>query len=171
MTCERVEGLLSAYLEGELGAAERAETEIHLAACPDCAGLLEALREVTGAMAVFPEAEPSPALMARLYGIPGERAGRKRGVRAAIDLLVRPALQPVYAAFTVLLVALSFVLFHPEGQAVRKTIDVQLHRGVGTVEKLYAEAGSIKSGLGEFTGNVIRSFKDFDLLKAGEDKP
>lgn len=171
MTCERVEELLSAYLEGELGAAERAEVERHLAACPACAELLVELREVTGAMASFPEAEPSPALMARLYGIPERKAGRRKWFRPVFDYLTRPALQPVYAAFTVLLLVMSFVLYLPEGQAVRKKLDIQFHRGLGTFEKLYAEAGSIKGELGEFTGNVIRSFKSLDLLKAGEDKP
>ncbi len=171
MTCERIEELLSAYLEGELGAAERAEVESHLASCPACAGLLEALREVTGAMASFPEAEPSPALMARLYGIPERKAGRKKWLRPVFDLLTRPALQPVYAAFTVLFLVLSFVLYLPQGQAIRKELDIRFHRGLGTIEKLYAGAGSITSELGEFTGNVLRSFKTVDLLKAGEDKP
>ena len=32
MTCERIEELLSAYLEGELAAAEKAEVAAHLAA-------------------------------------------------------------------------------------------------------------------------------------------
>lgn len=170
MTCERIEGLLSAYLEGELGAAERAEMESHLAACPACAGILAGLREATGAMAAFPEAAPSPALLARLYGIPESKAEKKRWLRPVFDLLTRPALQPVYAAFTVLFVALSFVLFHPEGQAIRKKVDVQFHRGVGTVEKLYAEAGTIKGDLEVLTGNVVKSFKSLDLLKDSEDR-
>jgi anti-sigma factor RsiW len=171
MTCERVEELLSAYLERELGAAEALEVERHLAVCPACAGLMAGLREVTGALAAFPEAELSPALLARLYGIPERRAKRKRGFRPVFDLLTRPALQPVYAAFTVLFVALSFVLFHPEGQAIRKKIDVQFHRGVGTVEKLYAEAGTLKGELEVFTGNVVKSFRNLDLLKGREDNP
>jgi predicted anti-sigma-YlaC factor YlaD len=170
MTCERIEELLSAYLEGELGAVERGEVDSHLAACPACAGLLAGLRELTVAMAAFPEAEPSPSLMSRLYAIPGRNAEKKRRFRPVFDFLTRPALQPVYAAFTVLLVAMSFVLFHPEGQDIRKKIDVQFHRSVGTVEKLYAETGTLSGELGEFTGNVVKSFKSLDLLKGSEDK-
>lgn len=171
MTCERIEELLSAYLEGELGAAEKAAVEDHLAACPACAELLAALRQVTGAMAAFPEAEPSPALLARLYGIPERKTAKKRWFRPVFDLLTRPALQPVYAAFTVLLVAMSFVLFHPEGRGIRQRVDVQFHRGVGTVERLYAETGTFKGELGEFTGNIVKSFRGLDLLKGSEDKP
>jgi len=170
MTCERIEELLSAYLEGELGPAERAGIDRHLAACPGCAALLEGLREATAVLAAVPAIEPSPALLARLYAISERKAGKKGWLQAAFDFLNRPALQPVYAAFTVMLVVTSFVLFHPEGQAIRKSIDVQLHRGFGTVEKLYAEAGSLKGELGEFTGNIVRSVKNLELLGTREDK-
>lgn len=170
MTCERFEELLSAYLEGELGAAEKAEVDAHLAACPECAALVALMKETTVAMAAFPEAEPSPALLSSLYAIPGEKAGKKGWFRPVFDFLTRPALQPVYAAFTVLFIALSFILFHPEGRGIRKQIDVKFHRGVGTVEKLYAEAGTIKGEIGELTGNVVKSFKNLDLLKGGEEK-
>lgn len=174
MTCERIEELLSAYLEGELGAAEMAAVEDHLAACPACAELLAGLREVAGAMtamAALPEAEPSPALLARLYGIPERKAAKKSWFRPVFDFLNRPALQPVYAAFTVMLIVTSFVLFHPEGRGIRQRIDVQFHRGVGSVEKLYAEAGTLRGELEAFTGNVVKSFKTLDLLKESEDKP
>ena len=41
MTCERFEELLSAYIEGGLTAAERAEMDAHRAACPACADLAD----------------------------------------------------------------------------------------------------------------------------------
>lgn len=170
MTCQRIEELLSAYLEGELAGAEKAEVAAHLAACPECAGLVELIRETTAAMAGFPEAEPSPDLMAGLYAIPAARRERKRWFRPVFDFLTRPALQPVYAAFTVLFVALSFVLFHPEGRGIRKTIDVQFHKGIGTVEKLYAGAGTLKGEIGALTTTVVKSFNNLDLIKSGEGK-
>jgi anti-sigma factor RsiW len=36
---------LSAYLDGELAPAERAEVEAHLSACPECSALLARLAE------------------------------------------------------------------------------------------------------------------------------
>jgi anti-sigma factor RsiW len=170
MTCERIEELLSAYLEGALAAAERAEMESHLAACPGCAELAGLLRETMAATAAFPAAEPSPALMARLYAIPGTAPEKNRILRPVFEWLARPALQPVYAAFTVLFIALSFVLFHPEGQGIRKRIDVQFHRGLGTVEKLYADAGTVKGQVGAFAGNVIRSLDTLGLPGGDEKK-
>jgi hypothetical protein len=119
-------------------------------------------------MAAFPEAEPSPALLSSLYAIPAAKREKKGFFRPAFDWLTRPALQPVYAAFTVLFVAVSFVLFHPGGRGIRKQFDVTFHRGIGTVEKLYAGAGSLKSEVGSFAGDVVKSIKTLDLLKGGE---
>ncbi|MBN2265163.1 MAG: zf-HC2 domain-containing protein [Candidatus Aminicenantes bacterium] len=170
MTCERFEELLSAYLEGGLTAAERAEMDAHLAACPGCAELAGLVNEAMAAGPAFPEAEPSPALLARLYAIPEERAAKKRLFRPVFDWLTRPALQPVYAALTGVFVVLSFVLFHPEGRGIRKAIDVQFHRGAAKVERLWADAGTIKGEVGAFAGQVIKSFGSLGLLGGSENK-
>ena len=164
MTCERIEELLSAYLEGELAPAERAEVEAHLAACPACAEFAALMREALTATARFPQVEPPAALMARLYGIPEKAKGRRRLVRPVFEWLARPALQPVYAAATALLMVVSFVAFHPEGRGIRKRIDIGLHRGLGTVEKLWADAGTVKGQVGAFAGDVVRSFDTLGLL-------
>jgi len=170
MTCERIEELLSAYLEGGLSAPERAEVESHLGSCRECAALAGLMRETMAAAAAFPEVEPSPALYAKLYEIPEAGRGRRRANRAIFEWLTRPALQPVYATLTGLFIVLSFVLFHPEGRGIRKKIDIELHRGIGTVEKLYADAGVIKGEVGAFAGNVVRSFNSLGLLGGDEKK-
>ncbi len=170
MTCQRIEELLSAYLEGELAAAERAEVEGHLAGCRECAELAALMREEMAATAGFPEVEPSPALLARLYAIPGTRPEKKPLFRPVFDWLVRPALQPVYAGATGLLIVLTFVLFHPEGRGIRKAIDVQLHRGIGTVEKLYADAGGLKGEIKAVSAGVVKSFNSLGLLQGDENK-
>jgi anti-sigma factor RsiW len=170
MTHERFEELLSAYLEGGLAAAEKAEVEAHLAGCAECAGLAALMRETLAAAAAFPEVEPSPELLAGLYAIPEMRPAKKRLLQPVFDWLARPALQPVYAAATGLLIVLSFVLFHPEGRGIRKAIDVQFHRGIGTVEKLYADAGGLKGEIKAVSANVVKSFNTLGLLKGDEKK-
>lgn len=170
MTCERFEELLSAYLEGELSAPERAEVESHLAACPDCAALAGLMKKTIAAGEGFPEIEPSPALYAKLYGIPEATREKKRTFRPVFEWLTRPSLQPVYAALTGLFIVLSFVLFHPEGRGIRKQIDIQLHRGIGTVEKLYADAGSVKGEIKALSANVVKSFNTLGLLGGDEKK-
>jgi len=170
MTCERIEELLSAYLEGGLAAAERAEVESHLASCPACAELAGLMKETMAAAAAFPELEPSPALYAKLYGIPEEGRRKKPVFRPAFNWLTRPSLQPVYATLTVVLLALSFVLFHPEGSGIRKQINLKLHQGIGTVEKLYADAGSVKGEIKAFSASVVKSFNSLGLLGENENK-
>ncbi len=55
------EVLLSAYLDGELGADERLRVEAHLAGCGRCQELLSDLRRVKGLLAELPlEAPPRP---------------------------------------------------------------------------------------------------------------
>lgn len=166
MTCERIEELLSAYLEGELSDAGRREVDAHLAGCPACAGLLDVLRETRVALAGFPEVEPGAGLMAKLYAIPE----KKRFFRPALRFLLRPDLQPVYAAFSVLLIGLSFVFFLPQGSGIRKELDRQLHLGYGQVEKLYAKAESVTDELGSLSNTVVDSIKTLNPLKGQEDK-
>jgi anti-sigma factor RsiW len=170
MTCERTEELLSAYLEGELAPAERAEVEAHLAACPECAELAGLMREGMAAAAALPELEPSPELLARLYAVPESKKARKPFFRPVFEWLGRPALQPIYAAASGMLIVLSFVLFHPEGRGIRKAIDVQFHRGIGAVEKLYADAGGLKGEFRAVSANVVKSFNTLGLLKGDEKK-
>jgi hypothetical protein len=168
MTCERIEELLSAYLEGELAAAEKAEVEAHLSRCAECAELAALMRDEIAAAAAFPEIEPSPELLAGLYAIPEAKREKKRFFQPVFDWLARPALQPVYAAATGLLIVLSFVLFHPEGRGIRKAIDVQFHRGIGTVEKLYADAGGLKGGINAVSAGVVKSFNSLGLFQGDE---
>jgi anti-sigma factor RsiW len=166
MTCERLEELLSSYLEGELDPILRQDFEVHLASCPACFGLLSVFRETQAALSGFPELEPSPALMAKLYAIPE----RKRFFRPVFDFLVRTDLQPVFAALSVLFVAVSFIFFAPQGRGIQKAIDRQLHRGYDQVEKLYAKAGSLTDELGSLKTTVVDSLKTLNPLKGQEDK-
>jgi anti-sigma factor RsiW len=170
MTCERIEELLSAYLEGELRGPERAEFEAHLTACPGCAELAGLMERTVAAAAAFPEAEPSAALMARLYAIPEEKREKRRLIRPVFEWLARPALQPVYAAAAALIAVVTFVAFHPEAQGIRKKINLGLHQGIGTVEKLYADAGFLKGEVGALAGNVVKSFDALGLSRPDDKK-
>ncbi len=166
MTCERFEELLSAYLEGELGPAERAEMDAHRAGCAACAELYAIFLETHEALAGFPEAEPSADLMARLYAIPEKKSFFKPVFR----FLLRPDLQPVFAALSVLVIAVSFVFTAPQGRGIRKALDRQIHLGYSEVEKLYAKAGSLTDELGSLKTTVADSIKTLDPRKGQEDQ-
>jgi anti-sigma factor RsiW len=166
MTCERFEELLSAYLEGELSGEGRLEMDGHLAACSSCAELLSLFRETQGALAGFPELEPGPALMARLYAVPE----KKKFFKPVFNFLLRPDLQPVFAALSMLFLAVSFVFLAPQGRGIQKTINRQLHLGYNQVEKLYAKAGSVTDELDSLKNTVVDSIKTLNPIKGHEDK-
>lgn len=166
MTCERFEELLSAYLEGEVSPEVKREMDAHMASCLACAKLLTVFRETQEALKSFPELEPGPALMARLYAIPE----KKSFFQPVFDFLLRPSLQPVFAALSALFIAISFVFFLPQGRGIQKAIDRQLHLGYNQVEKLYAKAGSVTDELGSFKNSVVDSIKTLTPEKGQEDK-
>jgi anti-sigma factor RsiW len=167
MNTAHVQELLSAFLEGELDGERAKDVREHLASCPDCAALLEALTLTGDALGAIPEIDPSPALLRKLYAIPD--AGKKK-FHFVRDVLLRPALQPYFAGATGLLAFISFLAFSPAGHSLRKSFDRQLHAGYNQVERLYAKAGSITDEIGAYKDTLLGSLKDAKILKAAEDK-
>jgi anti-sigma factor RsiW len=165
MRCERIQDLLSPYLDGDLSPNERSEVEAHLAACPDCSALLVLLRSAVESFAAFPEVELSNDLKAKLAAIPG----RPKRARVSLDFLFKPALQPVLAAATGFLMLFSVYTVSPDKGAINRTISLQFHRGISSIEKLYVKAGSLTDRLGEFANGVFASAKDINPLGRGED--
>src|SRR4030066_2476504 len=127
MTCERIEGLLSAFLEGELSPTDKAFVESHLGGCPDCTAMLGVFARAQKALAGFPELEVSPTLLARLAAIPV----RKRKFSFSFDFVLKPALQPVFAAATIFMTLLSFYLFNPDKKNIDRAIDQKIKREKG----------------------------------------
>ena len=160
MTCERIEGLLSAFLEGELSQTDRAIVESHLAGCPDCSALLAVLSRTQQALAGFPELEVSPSLKAKLHAIPE----RKKRYSFALDFLLKPSLQPMFAAATVFLTLLSFYFFNPNKRSIDRTIDQQIHLGYSQVEKLYARAESWTDRLDGYRDEILSSIKNLKIF-------
>ncbi len=166
MSCERIQDLLSPYLDGEIAPAERAEVDAHLAGCRDCADLLGRLQAALIAFSAFPEIDLSETLQSRLAAIPQQ--SRKRA-RFSLDFFFKPALQPVLAAATGFLMLFSVYMVSPNKGAINRTISLQFHRGISSIEKLYVKAGSLTDRLGEFANGMFASAKDINPLGRGED--
>jgi len=162
MNDAHMEELLSAYLEGGLDESRAADVGRHLASCPDCSLLLEAMKDVREALGALPEVDPSPALLRKLYAIP-----EKRRFRLVPDFLLRPSLQPIFAGATALLVFVSFLAFSPGGRTFQKSINRQLHVGYSKVEKLYAKAGAMTDEMSSYKETILGSLKNVKLLKKG----
>ena len=165
MKCERIEDLLSPYIEDELTAEDRKAVDDHLRICPDCTSLLSILRETTESLSDFPESELSENLMAKLYAIPE----RKKKFRLSFDLFLKPSLQPILAAATVLMTLVSFYTFHPDKADIDKTINRQLHQGYRKVGSLYSKAESFAVSLGEHKDSILDSIKSIKLFGRGEE--
>jgi len=165
MDCERIEELLSSHLEGELSAAEKSLAEAHLRTCRDCAVLFSALRDARAALSDFPEVEVSQSLMSRLYAIPE----KKKKYSFSLDFLLKPSLQPIFTAATVLLTITSFYLFSPDKKSIDRMIDLKIHQGYSQVEKLYAKAGSLTDRLGDYKNTVLGSLKNWKIFGGKKD--
>ena len=166
MKCERIEELLSLHLEGELLPEEKAIVESHLQSCPACALLLSALKEARQALSGFPELEVSRELLSRLAAIPAS----KKKFSFSLDFLLRPSLQPVFAAASVFLTLVSFYLFNPNKKMIDRSIEQQLRLGYSRAEKIYARAGSLTDRLGDRADNIFTSIKNWKVFGANEDQ-
>ncbi|OGD22044.1 MAG: hypothetical protein A2W03_15760 [Candidatus Aminicenantes bacterium RBG_16_63_16] len=166
MTCDRIEELLSPYLEGELGDEERRLVDLHLEECPDCRLLFAALNGTRAALRGFPELEISEGLRARLQAIPR----KKKRLGAALDFLIRPALQPVFATAAVFMTLVSFYLFGPYKAAIDRSINRKIHHGYSQVEKLYVKAGSFRDRLEASTGSLVVSIKNLPIFGGDKDQ-
>lgn len=166
MECKAVEDLLSPYLEDELSLEERQNIEEHLQICQSCAEMLSFMKEAQISLATLPELEVSEDLIERLYNLPQ----KKKKFSLVFDFLLRPSLQPIMAAATVLLVVVSFYMFHPNRSAIDRAVERQLHIGYSKVERLYAEAESITQSLNEYKDNLLVSIKNLKPFRGNEDK-
>ncbi len=90
--CSRTRGLISAYVDGGLGDADRGVVEQHLAVCPGCLSDVESLRATVKLLRGLPEVAPS-----RRFAV--APVTPRRSARAL------PALRYATAAVVVLLVA------------------------------------------------------------------
>jgi hypothetical protein len=112
MKCKHLEKLLSPYEEDELSRDDRRAVEEHVNTCKSCSLLLSSLKETMVSLVDFPELEVNKRLLNRLYAIP---EGKKR-FSLGLDFFLRPSLQPILAAFTIVLTLVSFIrqgrIFH-----------------------------------------------------------
>jgi predicted anti-sigma-YlaC factor YlaD len=161
MQCEHIEELLSPYLENELSLEQKQTVTAHLEACSDCRDLLSLMQEVSTSLTAFPEVEVSGELQNRLYAIPE----KKTRFRLNLDFLIRPSLQPIMAAATVMLTVVSFYAFNPSRGDINKAVEKQFHTGYQKIGKLYAQAESFTNSLAGQKDILIDTLKTKNPLK------
>jgi anti-sigma factor RsiW len=79
MDCKDREEQLSAYIDGELSADERADIEVHLKGCPQCSRALEELKETVAHLQGVEEVEPPAWLKQKIMANVRAEAETKQG--------------------------------------------------------------------------------------------
>ena len=99
MTCTELEALICDYVDGTLGAGQRAAVEQHLAECATCAELARDAAAAVRFMAQAAPVEPPDELVTKLlFQIPAKQASRgKQGSLGFLAGLLGPVLQPRFA--------------------------------------------------------------------------
>lgn len=165
MNCERCEDLLSLYLEDELTPEDRDSVERHMNSCPACAELLTLLKETSVTLAAFPDVDVSRNLMNRLYEIPV----KKKKFSFSLDFLLRPALQPVLAGASIVLMLISFYIFHPDKNIIDKTINLEIHKGYSKIGQIYTKAESFAVALFDQKDSLLDSLKNSKIFRGKEE--
>lgn len=165
MKCEKIEEVLSSFLDGDLSPEEKNAVEEHLKTCAKCSLLYSFMEEIKESLADFPEVNISENLFDRLHSIPTQ----KKKSRLSLDFFLRPSLQPVLTGATILLTLLSFYIFNPNRNRIDKSINRQIHLGYSKIERLYAKADSLKDSLGEYKDSLLVSVKKINIFGESEE--
>jgi hypothetical protein len=120
MNCAEIEIQICDYLDGTLTKAQKAQVNLHLSACPDCAQLARDCAVAVRFIERAEEVAPPPELVTRiLFDAPWRKnKSVAQGVRGRLAGWFRPVLQPKFvmgAAMTIL----SFSIFSQLGPVRR----------------------------------------------------
>ena len=166
MKCEKIEELLSPYLENDLSSEEQAAVKNHLQTCSNCSSLLSQLEEIHESLTDFPELDVSQDLRERLYALPR----KKRKFSLGLDFFLRPSLQPVLAVASIFFILISFYFFHPNKKSINQSLERQVHLGYSKITKLYTKGGYFKEDLNAFKNNVLDSLQKEKTKLIGGDE-
>jgi len=118
-TCDQTEARLSDYLEGLLGAPERADFEAHVHGCAECAPLLKTVRSLMSEMQSVEQLEVPPRLV---YNILDQTLGPREHVTFWQNLknFAAGLATPKFAYGTASVMATLFILLSASGISWRK---------------------------------------------------
>ena len=98
MNCAEIEVLICEYVDGTLAAAEKAEVERHLSACPACAEMARDSAAAVAFMESAADVEPPPELITKiLFDAPWAKEKQKSKQREWFRALLSPILHPKFA--------------------------------------------------------------------------
>jgi anti-sigma factor RsiW len=140
---ERMQSLLSDYLEESLPNDVRQELESHLRECDDCDRLAEGLRATLRDLRAFPRLEVPPNFMARVLEktLRGNRAPAPW--EALVSWLGLPRLSPAAAA-ALLVLPFVFMAGTRDGQQMTREASMAVHQTYSNAVRLYYRRGDLR---------------------------
>jgi anti-sigma factor RsiW len=121
--CSRAQELLSDQLEGSLDALLARDLESHLAACPDCRSLRQALADVVDALRSYPVLEPPIGLAERAAALALARPKAARVLRRWPDLGLPVGLQVLAAALALAVTGIVLLAAWPGARIRERTVN------------------------------------------------
>ncbi|MBI3210880.1 MAG: zf-HC2 domain-containing protein [Candidatus Solibacter usitatus] len=94
MTCTEFELLLCDYTDGTLASPQRADVELHLQSCKECAALARDAVFVREFIERVPDVTPPPALVTRILQQTPKKSAISLPSRGFLGRLFQPVLQP-----------------------------------------------------------------------------
>ena len=154
MRCGAFAERISAYLEGELGPADREKMEEHMALCTRCAERLGGVRDVRMSLRALPRIMASPAfaveLRSRIQWIPSNRSSLKERILAFVP---SPRSLPAMAGIGVVAALGAILLFG----------NIYQHDAGSTSELLVPPSSRVVEEGGEITNYVLRTVSPLEI--------
>ncbi len=153
MKCLEFEGLLSEYLENELGSVAAREMENHLGSCGSCSTLLEEVTELRNSFNNFPWVEPRESLVRAILKKTSGETQKKDSIWGPIMGWFKPVLTQRHVFATLMiLVFFSFAtnVLGPEFTASGQS---------GLSPAFWGERVT------SFSGDIYKKWREFNSLK------
>ncbi len=116
MDCTEIQNNLSAFLDGELSAGEKAEMEKHLAECGACSAEAERMRKVVGLVAGLPRVKALGDFTSRVHRAIEVEKDAVRTLEKHAKLAFTPASALFAAVAAVLIAVIVFLVISPEAE-------------------------------------------------------
>jgi hypothetical protein len=120
MDCSDINEKLSAYIDNELSAEERAAVGKHIKTCSRCGPAFEELKKTIAHTRNIEEVEPPPWLTNKIMAQVREEAGQEKGIVRKLFYPLRIKI-PIQAAATLAVCVFAFIVFKSIEPVVKYT--------------------------------------------------
>ena len=166
MTCDRIEELLTSLRRRGAVPKTGPSSKPIFGRAPGAPRSSPFFKSAAAALAAFPEIEPGAELRRKLYAIPGG----KRNSALSLDLLLKPSLQPVFAAASLDPDPLFLLYVQPRQEAHRQGHQPHLPPRLQPVRKTHCPGRDVDRHPGRLRRQRSRLAREDQSLEAKRDE-